>query len=186
LNPKDVRIPTEMIEMAVSQQKDRAEMELWFQRGMQLNTNNHEVCIKKMRYLMPQWYGSFEEMVAFGRECVASKKWGGRVPLVLAETYYDYAQLLDEKDRDGYWRQPQVWPDIQASYKKFFELNPHPAGFYQYNLAYYAYVCGQWNDFNAQIKLIRDNEGTVDATFFGSQEIFDKMVERANAEAAKN
>jgi hypothetical protein len=186
LNPKDVRIPTEMIEMAVSQQKDRAEMELWFQRGMQLNTNNHEVCIKKMRYLMPQWYGSFEEMVAFGRECVASKKWGGRVPLVLAETYYDYAQLLDEKERDGYWRQPQVWPDIQASYKKFFELNPHPAGFYQYNLAYYAYVCGQWNDFNAQIKLIRDNEGTVDATFFGSQEIFDKMVERANAEAAKN
>lgn len=186
LNPKDVRIPTEMIEMAVSQQRDRAEMELWFQRGMQLNTNNHDVCAKKLRYLMPQWYGSREDMVAFGRECVASTKWGGRVPLVLAEAHYEYATYLEQKDRDAYWRQPAIWPDIQASYKKFFELNPNPAGSYQYSYAYYAFVCGQWDDFNAQIKLIRDRDVTVDAGFFGGQEVFDKMVEQAKAAGLKN
>ena len=181
LNPKDVRIPTEMIEMAVSQQKDRAEMELWFQRGMELNTNNHDACAKKVRYLSPQWYGSLDEMVAFGRECVQSTKWGGRVPLMLAELYYDYAQSLAEKDRETFWHQPQVWPDIQASYKKFYEVNPDPPGFYRYNYAYFAYVCGQWKEFKMQIKRIRDSDGTVDASFFGGDEAFTKMVEQANA-----
>jgi hypothetical protein len=186
LNPKDVRIPTEMIEMAVSQEKDRKEMELWFQRGMQLNTNNHDVCMKKVRYLLPQWYGSLDEMVAFGRECVESKKWGGRVPLVLAELYYDYAQILEQKDREAFWLQPAIWPDIQASYKKFYELNPNPPGFYRYNYAYFAYVCGQWKEFKMQIKRIRDSDGKVDASFFGGEEAFTQMVEEANAKDGTN
>jgi hypothetical protein len=80
LNPKDVRIPVQMIEMTVSQQKKRPEMELWFQRAMQLNTNNYEACLKKLRYLNPKWYGTREDMIGFGRQCVASTNWGGRVP----------------------------------------------------------------------------------------------------------
>jgi hypothetical protein len=186
LNPKDVRIPTEMIEMAVSQQKDRAEMELWFQRGMQLNTNNYEACTKKLRYLLPQWYGSRDEMLAFGRECVASQKWGGRVPLILVDAHYDYAEFLNEQDRAAYWRQPEVWPDIQSAYDKFFQLNPYAPTSFRYYYAYYAFTCGQWPDFNAQIKLIRDSDGAVDPAFFGGQDKFDKMVQQANAGSAKS
>jgi hypothetical protein len=183
LNPKDARIPTEMIEMAVSQQKDRKEMELWFQRAMQLDTNNYAACANKLRYLSPKWYGSCEDMVAFGHECISSN-WGGRVPLIVVDAYYDCAQFMDEQARAAYWHQPDVWPDIKSAYEKFFELNPNAKSF-RYYYARWAFYCGQWQDFKTQIKVIRDSDGDVDTAFFGGEEQFDKMVEQANADDGK-
>jgi len=185
LNPKDERIPTQMIEMAVCLQKDRSEMELWFKRGMELNTNNYEVCAEKLRYLLPQWYGARDgsDMVAFGRECVASN-WGGRVPLILADAHYRYAEYLERKQQDEYWRQPDVWTDMQAAYEKFFQLNPDATDT-RYNYAYYAFRCGQWADFNQQIKLIRDQNGKINTDYFGGDAAFDKMMAQANPDGAK-
>jgi len=180
LNPKDARIATEMIEMAVSQAKDRAEMDLWFNRAMQLDASNYAACANKLRYLEPKWNGSREEMLAFGRECVASK-WGGRVPLILVEAHHLYAQDLDRQTRVAYWRQPEVWPDIQAAYQKFFSVNPELQTRDHYGCAEYAYLCGQWKDFDAQIKLIRENQGTIDTDYFGGEGAFNKMVETARA-----
>jgi hypothetical protein len=182
LNPKDPRIPTEMIEMAVSQQKDRAEMELWFQRAMQLDTNNYAACANKLRYLNPKWNGTRDEMLKFGRECVDSK-WGGRVPLTLVDAHYQYEQLLNSGDRTAYWQQPDVWPDIHDAYEKFFEINPKSTTVYRYYYARYAFLCKQWQDFNEQIKRIRDDQGTVNADFFGGEDKFSKMVAQANGDA---
>ncbi|HXT12992.1 MAG TPA: hypothetical protein VN873_15630 [Candidatus Angelobacter sp.] len=186
LNPKDVRIPTQMIEMTVSEQLDRKEMEQWFQRAMRLNTNNYDACSEKLRYLRPEWYGSRDDMLAFGRECAASTTWGGRVPLILVDAHYDCAVSLPQEDRAAYWKQPDVWPDIQSSYEKFFQLNPDVKDDYRYYYARYAFYCGQWQDFNKQVKLIRDADGTVNTAFFGGDEEFDKMMEQANAGGPKD
>jgi hypothetical protein len=184
LNPHDVRIPTQMIEMAVSEQKDRSEMELWFQRAMQLDTNNYDACMEKLRYLRPEWYGSRDEMLAFGRECVATN-WGGRVPLILLEAHRAYVESLPREDAAMYWQQPDVWADVQAAYEKFFQVNPDDKKD-RYYYAQYAFVCGQWQAFNAQIKIIRDNDGAVDTAFFGGDDQFNKMVQQATAGDAKN
>jgi hypothetical protein len=186
LNPHDVRIPAQMIEMAVSQEKDRDEMELWFQRAMKLDTNNFSACLKKLRYLNPKWYGSRDDMVAFGKECVASSKWGGDVPLTLVEAHWQYQQLLEEQDRRDYWRLPDVWPDIQAGYEKYFKLNPNATTKNRYPYAWYAFQCGKLKDFTYQIKLIRDVDGTLKTSYFGGDDKFSKMVEAANAQAPAN
>ena len=38
-------------------------------------------------YLQLKWYGSAAEVIAFGRECVTSKEWKDRVPLILWEAH---------------------------------------------------------------------------------------------------
>lgn len=180
LNPKDARVATQMIEMAVSQQKDRTEMELWFQRAMDLDTNNYEACTEKLRYLRPEWYGSREDMIAFGRECVASPKWGGHVPLTLVDARSQAARGLEKEQQDAYWQQPEVWTDIQSAYEKFFRINPDANTSPRYPYAWYAFRCGQWQDFKAQIKIIRDTDLTVNTAYFGGEDEFNKLVERAD------
>jgi hypothetical protein len=175
LDPKDARIPTEMIEMAVSQQKERPEMERWFDRAMNLNTNNYDACSKKLRYLSPNWYGSPEEMTGFGRECVESPKWGGRVPLILVDAHWQSAQWLYPAQRRVYWRDANVWADIKSAYEKFFRLNPEVTGSYHAYYARYAAWAEQWETFNQQLPLIHD----LDEEFFGGKAAFDKLVAAA-------
>lgn len=183
LNPEDARIATQMIEMAVSQQKPRDEMELWFTRAMQLDTNNYAACHDKLRYLNPKWFGNRDEMLKFGHECVDSSKWGGRVPLILVDAHIEYAQLLNTQDRTDYWRQPDVWQDIRSAYERSLELNP--ASDLRYYYARYAFICGRWQDFKAQIKLIRDSDKGFSPAFFGGEAAFDKMMAQADANGGK-
>lgn len=178
LDPGDFRIPTEMIEMAVSQQKARPEMEQWFDRAMNLNTNNYSACLKKLRYLSPKWYGSPEEMTRFGRECVESPKWGGRVPLILVDAHWQLAQFLSPAQRRVYWQDTGVWTDIKNAYEKFFRLYPEVTGSYHAYYARYAAWAEHWETFNEQLPLIRD----LDYEFFGGKAAFDKLVATAKRE----
>jgi hypothetical protein len=71
----------EFLKLELGQGKGRQRMEKFFQWAMLLNTNSYDACIQKLNYLYPRWYGSPEEMLQFGWECVDSKTWGGNVPL---------------------------------------------------------------------------------------------------------
>ncbi len=185
LDPKDPRIATEMIEMAVSQQKPREEMELWFGRAMQLDTNNYSACLKKLRYLRPEWYGNREEMLKFGRECVASPAWGGRVSLILVDAHLQLADRVGSAYSAGYWLQPDVWTDVQSAYEKALQVNPNP-GDLRYYYAKFAFRCEQWEDFKEQINLIRASEKGFNPAFFGGEEQFNKMLAQAGSAGTKN
>jgi len=175
LDPKDTRIPTTMIRVEEGQGKGRERMELWFERAMALDPNNRTACENKLHYLYPQWYGSRKEMIAFGRECVASAAWGGTVPLMLTDAHREYELYLDNaEERETYWKRPDVWPDIKASFEKFFQLNPNAVGWY-HNNAWYAYHCEQWETLNELIPKL----APVDYSFFGGRDEFDKMVRLA-------
>ena len=177
LNPKDARIPTLMIKISAErQQKDLNDMQLWFNRAMNLNTNNYEACGYKLHYLTPRWYGSRDEMLAFGRECVANTNWGGEVPLILVDAHTDYnsARQATEEEKYAYWKEPDVWPDIKAAYERFFELNPDADATYK-NYAWYAYYAGQWSDFVSIAEKVRPE----DYGFFGGKESFSKMRKEA-------
>ncbi len=178
LDPKDPQTPTDMINVLLGLDEERGEMELWFKRAMKLNTNNYTACRHKLWYLDPRWHGSDEDLLAFGKECVASKAWGGQVPLILADAHkaiqaYNYTQ---EPERSTYWQRPEVWPDIQASFDRFFQLNPNAADHHQ-NYAFYAYRCQQWDELHRQLGLMRSTNYTV----FGGKAQFERMIQEAAA-----
>lgn len=132
--PADARPATIMISVSAARQKLN-DMETWFQRAMLLNPNNYDACKSKLGYLDPRWYGTAGTMLDFGRQCVASTNWAGKVPLILADAHWTLSQ---EAGTNVYWT-PEIWPDIQASFGKFFELNPN-AKTWRNNYAWYAYV----------------------------------------------
>ena len=96
--------------------KERPEMERWFQRAMLTAPNNYEACSDKLHYLKPMWFGSPEDMLAFGHECISNTNWSGTVPLLMVDVHDFFAafQKTDE-DRKSYWLRPEVWPDIRAA-----------------------------------------------------------------------
>jgi hypothetical protein len=185
LDPKNPQIPALMINVSEGQQKKRPEMELWFDRAMRLDPNNYEACRNKLHYLLPQWYGSRDEMVTFGRECAASTNWGGRVPLTLVDAHSNFAGYLkDEDDRAAYWLLPDVWPDVRTAYEKYAQMNPSATRF-RYPFAAYAFRCGQWQAFTEQIELIRKTGDELNYRYFGGKDVFDKMAEHAAQQTGK-
>ncbi|HWD91102.1 MAG TPA: DUF4034 domain-containing protein [Verrucomicrobiae bacterium] len=176
LDPHQSDIADEMITVMLGQGGGRDRMELWFNRAMEANTNDYVACNRKLYYLEPKWYGSDEDELAFGRECVQSTNWGGDVPLTLVDAHSDINSRKTGAAKTNYWKQPEVWADIQAAYERFFELNPNRLGTY-YNYAWYAYHAEQWNKLNELIPKL----GVVNYDFFGGREAFDKMVEAASA-----
>jgi hypothetical protein len=174
LDPQDPQIPTLMISVILGEQTGRPEMEKWFGRAMKADPNNYDACRAKLHFLLPQWYGSRDDMLEFGRQCVASTNWGGHVPLILVDAHSEFDRTLSGADRNAYWLVPDVWPDIQAGYEKFAQLNPDETRF-RYPYAWYAFRCLQTNDFVKQINLIRQNDSDFDYNYFGGKPVFDRL-----------
>jgi len=181
LNSNDEQIPIQMIRVTEGLQKTRDQMEIWFNRAMIIDPNCYQACSYKLHYLYPQWYGSRDDMVGFGRECVASTNWGGNVPLILADAHREYWLYLEDSEvKSNYWKSPDVWPDVQAAFEKFFSLNPNATGYY-YNYAWFAYKCEQWDKLNELIPKL----GSVNYDYFGGKDEFDKMIRLAKENAGK-
>lgn len=183
LNPKDLRVCQDMMTVELGQGRGRERMELWFQRGMELQPANYTMCQDKLIYLEPKWYGSAEEMIKFGRECVQSEVWKGNVPLILQHAHVvlsRYAERdLGPQRAPEYWKNPGVWDDVRASFEKFFLLNPGDVS-WRHNYADLCYRCGQFAEFNRQIKMF---SGGTNYQFFGGQKKFEEMVQTAVRQA---
>lgn len=170
LNPLDSRIAVKMLTVALGQGKSRSDMELWFKRAMNLDPDCYDACYAKLYYLEPKWYGSVEEMLKFGRECVQSQVWGGKVPLILADAHWSIFQQYNKIGED-YWKLPGVWDDLHASFERFFQLNPKAIS-WRHNYAWYAYHCRQWDELSKQLTLL----GSTNYAYFGGKAEFDKML----------
>ena len=176
LNPEQTKVAIKMMTVVLGQGGDRKQLELWFNRAMEADTNCYDACLNKLYFLEPKWYGSDEEELAFGRECLNSTKWGGRVPLILVDAHSYINSRLEGLAQTNYWKQPEVWSDIQASYDRFFELNPDEARYYN-NYARYAYLGEQWDKLNELIPKLGEHPNY---NFFGGKSEYDKMVRLAN------
>ena len=122
LDPTNVDAPTLMLTVVLGQDKDRPEMELWFDRAMAAHPDNRAACDSKLHYLLPKWHGSTEEALAFGRECVNGNNWVADLPFVLILAHSTLAQ--DSGNPDQYYRLPQVWEDVQSAYVPYMDAKP--------------------------------------------------------------
>jgi len=186
LNTNDSRIAVKMMTVELGQGQGLDQMELWFERAMAADPNNYDACNSKLQYLEPKWYGSVADMLKFGRECVQNEQWGGHVPLILRDAHVAIQQeFADPAEKADYWKQPQVWTDLNSAFERFFALNPDEIGWY-HNYAWYAYQAGQWATLNKLIPKL----GPVNYDFFGGKDKFEQMVaqakEHAGATKAKN
>jgi hypothetical protein len=174
-NPNDSRIADQMLEVELGQGEGRDRMELWFGRAMALNPCDYYACARKLLYLQPKWYGSVDDMLQFGRECATNTQWAGDISMIMLDAHYFISCMYtNQEDQDNYWKRPEVWPDLQTAYGRYFQVNPNDTGRYgQYAL--YAYKCGQWKEFLDLIK----NFGPASYDYFGSRAEFDKMVATA-------
>jgi hypothetical protein len=179
LDPQDPQIPTLMISIVLGQQAGRAEMEKWFGRAMKVDPNHYPACRAKLHFLLPQWYGSRADLLAFGRECVGNTNWGGHVPLTLVDAHSEFARTLNSEGRAAYWALPDVWPDIKAGYERYAQVHQDDTRF-RYPYAWYAFRCGQMEEFKAQVNLIRQSDGELKYSYFGGKAAFDKAMALAN------
>ncbi len=178
LDTNNTRIPVKMMTVELGQGKGRDRMDLWFGRAMAIDTNCYDACESKLFYLEPKWYGSEEDMIAFGLDCVESREWGGRVPLILLDAHEAIRRYLDKPEQDDYWKRPEVWPDIEASFNRFFELNPDATSWY-HNYARYAWRCERWDKLNELIPRL----GPVHYSYFGGTNEYNRMVRLAKEHA---
>ena len=182
LNPKDERIPFQMMTVELGQGQGRDRMELWFKRAMEIDPNDYDACYKKMLYLEPKWYGSGDDMLEFGRFCVQNTNWGGRVPTVLVDAHLDIQQqFIDVSEQTNYWKNPEVWSDIQSAYNRCFQIDPDATDLYYY-YARFAYRAEDWSKLNELIPKLGSKNNY---DFFGGKDEFDKMVQLAKNHAGK-
>jgi hypothetical protein len=179
LNPTEPRIAYQMMRCELGQGKGRDRMELWFGRAMKLNANNYDACDEKLNYLEPKWYGSIEDMLVFGRQCVTNEAWGGHVPLILMDAHraIQNQDVEDEQEKAKYWSRPEVWADLKSAFTRFFALNPDEIG-WRHNYAWYAYQAGDWQTFNDMVPKL----GPINYEFFGGKDEFDRMVAKAKGQ----
>jgi hypothetical protein len=181
LNSNDVRICREMVRVELGQGKGRERMEMWFQRGMALDPANYDICTEKLEYLRPRWYGSINQMIDFGRECTTNVNYAGDVRLMLVDAHLEASrEIQDDAERAAYWKQTNVWSDIQFTYEQFFKFHPDATGYRQY-YARNAVRCGQWQEFLNQVKGFAYTNYAV----FGGEEQFNRMVRIAERSVKK-
>ncbi len=173
VDPANATIPAQMITVEMGQGLGRARMELWFQRAMQAAPRSLTPCENKLRYLYPQWYGSREDMLAFGRECMTNEAWGGPVTAFLVDVHQTIAKMSGEGT--NYWKRPDVWPDVHAAFEEFFRRNPEAVRS-RNNYAWYARACGAWDVVATQLPLLPE---PIDYAYFGGRDAFEAMRQKA-------
>ena len=179
-DPASAWAAVEMMKVQLGKGADHARMKLWFNRAMQADPACYDAAHSMAWYLQPKWHGSAEEAIAFGRQCVASKVWKGRVPLVLVEAHQMLANDNATGLKEKYWPRPGVWSDVKASYDRFLELNPESTWALQ-ELAAYAHKCRQ---FGAFLDLL-PRFGELNDANFGGREAFERMVAEAARETGR-
>jgi hypothetical protein len=105
---------------------DRQAMETWFERAMMTDGNNQRACWTKLDWLDPKWYGgdSFDNLLAFGKACAATRNWHTGITLLAADAHLRYWKSLPQKEGLKYMRSPEVWKEIQSVYDEYLQHYP--------------------------------------------------------------
>jgi tetratricopeptide (TPR) repeat protein len=154
LDPTDEGPPTDMLSVCMAQGPDRAAMELWYKRAMQANPDNFAACFQKAQYLLPRWYGSQDEAIAFGKELVDQGDWAGCLPMVLYHIHRDVSGTQEEGQK--HFKDPKVWEDMNFIFSEYLQRFPDDKMQRVY-FALAAYSCAQWKVADAQFSAVGDS-----------------------------
>lgn len=178
LDPNSPHAPIKMITVEMGEGNGRAAMEKWFERAMAADPDSYQACVNKLNFLLPRWYGSDKEMLAFGRECYKTGNWRGRIPLMLMTAHIN---IMQDVDALAYVRQPAFWRDAQSVYVPYLRGAPDDL---RARSSYCACACmtQHWTIANQQFNILGDG---VIASEFGGEARIKMARERAKELAGK-
>lgn len=171
LDPTQSAIAEQMITVCMAQ-SDRDGLEQWFQRGIEANPDDYQLCWNKMYAIDPRWLGSHEEMLAFGRQCAATENMWGSVPNILLEVHRWIA--VETPDGEEYFKQPAVWDETHKIFENRILL--WPTAYNQSCFAEWAARCGHWDVVAAQCDKLGDQP---DRQVFPDQKAYEALRAKA-------
>jgi hypothetical protein len=174
-DPSILRTALDMLYVQRGRNGSREKMELWFQRGMTINSNSVELCREKMIYLDPRYFGTAKEQLEFGRQCLNSTTWGGDVPLAMVSAHENIAFLLPAERRKDYWGDPAVWRDVQAACEKLLLTSTEGTDAARSIYLDNAFRCRRWEEVMQHANRLT----STNYQFFGSRAKFDKLIRAA-------
>ncbi|HVX86512.1 MAG TPA: hypothetical protein VH253_17150 [Phycisphaerae bacterium] len=160
----------------------RGDMERWFTRAMAANPDNYDACSRKLQFLRYQPGDHAADMLAFGRQMLATHRWTGRVPMTLVHAHELLANASGSPE--NYFAQPAVWADIKSCYQQLMQHDPIPGFDACWYLKYAAYA-GDWQTAADLCRQIGDHPAP--AVFGGLQAYKDlrtKVFQRAGITTA--
>lgn len=168
-----------MVTVCQGKGAERAEMEQWFRRAMLADPENLLACEAKLTYLLPKWHGSRAEAVAFARECLENGSGASRIPLLMVVAHGELGGRLE--DGGPYWRSPEVWRDVRATYEKVLAADVDRTALLNDRAAYLkaAADCRQWQAFLDLSKAYGDE---VNLKAFGGKDLYAYFRRKALAE----
>jgi hypothetical protein len=147
LFPNSPYAATKMLTVELGQGNGRDRMEMWFTRAMKADPGNIAACRSKMWYLAPRWFGSTQEQLAFGRQCLEGAQFDSRVPLMVVDAHLNFVMPAKwgSAVNNPYFAKDEVWSDIAAAYDGYLQQHPNAWRLRSY-YARYAWEAGKWKE----------------------------------------
>lgn len=153
LDPSDIEIAHLQLDCEVHDTHGRAAMEQWFTAANHLDPDDARPYVSKLNWLEPKWHGSHEEMLKFGRECAATGRWSGLVPMVLVDAHwavgmYFRGEYYSAPHREYFANSPEIWAEIKPVYDRYLQ-EPDASNYHKTRYAVIAAYSGKWKEANA-------------------------------------
>jgi len=169
-------IARKMITVVLGLQQGKELMETWYRRGIENDPNDYNIYAAKFNFLLPRWYGSPQELLTFGSECIKTENWAAKVPMIFISAISDLAE-----DNTKIYSMPQVWDPLEKVFREY--LNHYPEStIYRSQFAKCAAQGGHWKIAKEQFDILGDEW---DRETFSEIE-YKSFLESANRQAKTN
>jgi len=149
--PAEGEMARAMIDVELGQGKGRDQMEIWFQRAIKANPDDYAAYKAKEWYLQPRWYGSVEDIISFGNECVKTGNWAANIPMIFP------TGIAEASDQDPtLYSRDDIWQPLEKVYREFLSRYPDSVNYRTY-FAKHAYDGGHKDIAREQFKILGDN-----------------------------
>lgn len=146
------------------------EFERWFVKAMTVYPNDVFACQIKQQYL--QENGTAEQLLEFGRWCVAQGNWPSRIPLILGEVFSSIG---------AHPRDPMVWSELSGVFAEYLRRFPNAHGDRSF-FALAAIAGERWEEAKAQLDYLGDNASL---QYFQSPEYLAALRKHIDEQIAK-
>ncbi len=187
LDPNDFEVARMQLDAETHDSHGRDAMEKWFDAATKIDPDDFRAYMGKLNWLEPKWHGSPDEMLAFGRECAATGRWSGCVPLVLVDAHWAIGRYGGQgyppaPHKEYFQTNPKVWEEIKPIYDRYLK-EQDASNFHRTRYAVIAAYSGHWKEANALFKSIPSDRRAMDVLYDNSA--LDALVKEATKEARK-
>ncbi|MFQ4138133.1 DUF4034 domain-containing protein [Nodosilinea sp. PGN35] len=152
LNPQDPNVWAALLLVARGLGQPESIWQDYYNRGLAANPAHIELWGMKAMSLLPQWQGSEARLRAFADEVDRRSKSANK-PMLGTIALYIHREI--DGDIPGYLQQPDVWPQVEATYARIFAAYPDNQRM-RYYYAYDAAMAQQWPVAAEQFEIIGD------------------------------